>query len=152
MLENGKPENCAGTTKGVANIDRWLGDEDWDIIHFNFGLHDLKREDPSTGQASKNPNDPHQADLKTYRKNLLLIVERLQQTDAQLVFATTTPVPSKQVSPYRDPKDVIRYNKAAVKIMNNKDIAVNDLYDFTFPQLVQIQRKTTFTSLKRGAK
>ncbi|MCA1759186.1 MAG: hypothetical protein LC658_05405, partial [Bacteroidales bacterium] len=30
MLENGKPENCAGTTKGVENIDRWLGSKKWD--------------------------------------------------------------------------------------------------------------------------
>lgn len=36
-------ENCSGTTKGVTAIDRWLGDRKWDVIHFNFGLHDLKR-------------------------------------------------------------------------------------------------------------
>ena len=36
------PENCEGTTSGVENIDRWIGDTKWDVIHFNFGLHDLK--------------------------------------------------------------------------------------------------------------
>ena len=34
--------NCQGTTFGVEKIDEWLGDTKWDVIHFNFGLHDLK--------------------------------------------------------------------------------------------------------------
>ncbi len=33
--------NCGDTNKGVANIDTWLGDRKWDLIHFNFGLHDF---------------------------------------------------------------------------------------------------------------
>eukprot|EP01047_Picozoa_sp_COSAG01_P062329 COSAG01_NODE_7910_length_2997_cov_3.855418_1_plen_76_part_10 len=32
----------AGDTKrGVACIDQWLGGLDWDLVHMNFGLHDL---------------------------------------------------------------------------------------------------------------
>ena len=48
--EKGRAENCEGTTKGVKAIERWLALEggDWDVIHFNFGLHDLKRVDPKT--------------------------------------------------------------------------------------------------------
>src|SRR5689334_14491816 len=34
--------NCGPTTRGVENLDKWLGDGKWDVIHFNFGLHDLK--------------------------------------------------------------------------------------------------------------
>jgi acyl-CoA thioesterase-1 len=34
--------NCGPTTRGVQGIDEWLGDGKWDVIHFNFGLHDLK--------------------------------------------------------------------------------------------------------------
>src|SRR5688572_1778820 len=34
--------NCGPTERGVANLDKWLGDGKWDVIHFNFGLHDLK--------------------------------------------------------------------------------------------------------------
>ncbi len=33
--------NCQGTTLGIQKIDEWLSGKKWDIIHFNFGLHDL---------------------------------------------------------------------------------------------------------------
>jgi hypothetical protein len=36
------PENCGDTARGVSSIDKWLGSGKWDVIHFNFGLHDLK--------------------------------------------------------------------------------------------------------------
>ncbi|MBL8830000.1 MAG: SGNH/GDSL hydrolase family protein, partial [Planctomycetaceae bacterium] len=34
------PANCGPTASGVKNIDVWLGDGKWDVIHFNFGIHD----------------------------------------------------------------------------------------------------------------
>ena len=37
IMENGGP-----TTNGLAKIKLWLGNSKWDVIHFNFGLHDLK--------------------------------------------------------------------------------------------------------------
>jgi len=152
MLENGKPENCAGTTKGVENIDRWLGDTKWDVIHFNFGLHDLKHQDPETGKATKNPKDPYQADLKTYKKNLKVILAKLQQTEAQLIFATTTPVPNKLVSPLREPETVIKYNKAAKKIMKKAGVPINDLYALTWPKLSEIQRENNVHFIEAGSK
>ncbi len=36
------PTNGGPTTKGLAEIDKWLGKSKWDLIHFNWGLHDLK--------------------------------------------------------------------------------------------------------------
>ena len=35
------PQNGGPTTLGLEHIARWLGDTPWDIIHFNWGLHDL---------------------------------------------------------------------------------------------------------------
>ena len=67
LNKKGGAENCQGTTRGKTELDRWLGDTKWDVIHFNFGLHDLKHVD-TTGKNSKDPNDPQQADVKTYRK------------------------------------------------------------------------------------
>ena len=29
-------------TKGLSEINKWLGNRKWDLIHFNWGLHDLK--------------------------------------------------------------------------------------------------------------
>lgn len=34
------PANCGPTATGVRKLDIWLGDGKWDIIHFNFGIHD----------------------------------------------------------------------------------------------------------------
>ncbi len=152
VFPDGKPENCAGTTKGVDNIDYWLGDTKWDVIHFNFGLHDLKHEDPQTGKATKNPKDPYQADLKTYKKNLRVILDRLQQTEAQLIFATTTPVPNKLVSPLREPETVVKYNKAAVKIMKKAGVPINDLYALTLPKLADIQRENNVHFVEAGSR
>ena len=34
--------NAGHTRNGLAQLDTWLGDTPWDVIHFNHGLHDLK--------------------------------------------------------------------------------------------------------------
>ena len=34
--------NSGDTARGLAQLDKWLGKDHWDVIHFNFGLHDLK--------------------------------------------------------------------------------------------------------------
>ncbi len=40
---------------------------------------------------------------------------------------------------YRSNADVIRYNEAAVRVMKDTGVVVNDLYAFAFPQLKDIQ-------------
>ena len=35
-------ENCGPTERGVAKLDKWLGDKTYKVIYFNSGLHDLK--------------------------------------------------------------------------------------------------------------
>jgi len=145
--ENGGPENCEGTTKGVQNIDRWLaktglGDSprQWDIIHFNFGLHDIKHIDPVSGENSNNPKHPQQAELGQYKKNIEMIVGRLKNTSATLIFATTTPYPDKVSGPLREPGMPAKYNKAAIKIMNRNNIIINDLYAFMLPRMNEMQQ------------
>lgn len=136
--EDGKPENCQGTTNALIHLDRWLGDQPWDLIHFNFGLHDLKHVHPETGKNSFNPKDPQQAEPKIYKKNLLAIVETLKTTGAKLVFATTTPYPTPVDGPFRMAGEALKYNKIAIRIMEKEDIAINDLYAFVKPQMQEI--------------
>lgn len=145
-LENGEPENCEGTTKGVKNIERWLSitevgnsGSQWDIIHFNFGLHDIKHVDPVTGENSNNLKDPLQADLKKYKKNLEIIVEKLKLSEARLIFGTTTPYPGYVEGVLRDPGMPLKYNRAAIKIMNHQNIVINDLYNFMLPRMNELQ-------------
>ncbi len=33
FLENGRPENCQGTTHGIKRLEAWIGDTQWDVIH-----------------------------------------------------------------------------------------------------------------------
>lgn len=141
-MRGDKPENCSGTTYGVENVDRWLQIDGgkWDVIHFNWGLHDLKHVKPD-GKASDSATDPPQATVEVYEKNLRDIVAKLKATGAKLIFATTTPVPEGKMAVYRADADAVKYNAAAVKVMKENGIAVNDLYAFAKPQLTEIQKQ-----------
>lgn len=121
-------ENCGPTTKGLERIDEWLGEDRWDVIHFNWGLHDLKQLRPGRRQVP----------LDAYEGNLNRLVARLKQTGATLIWAATTPVPEGAAQ--REPADVPRYNEAALRIMRENNIVVNDLYAFALPRLSEIQR------------
>jgi hypothetical protein len=132
-------ENCQGTKFGIQKIDDWIGTEPWDVIHFNFGLHDLKHVDPVSGINSSKPEDPQQSNLKQYRENLEVIVGKLRASRAKLIFATTTPFPDLPEGPYRKSGDVPEYNKVALKIMKKNKIPVNDLYSFVLPNMAALQ-------------
>lgn len=122
------PTNCGPTIRGLEGIDQWLGDGRWDVIHFNWGLHDLKK---SEGK--------HQVPIDEYEKNLCQLVERLEKTGATLIWCSTTPVP-KGCTPPRTDEDAVAYNAVAKKIMDENKIAINDLYAFALPKLEKIQR------------
>lgn len=122
------PENGGPTSNGTAKIEKWLGDGKWDVIHFNWGLHDLKLVDGS-----------HQVPIEDYEKNLRALVKRLKATDAKLVWAATTPVPEEKTRPPRRAEDVPRYNDVAKKIMDENGVAIDDLYAFALPKLKEIQ-------------
>lgn len=141
MAKNGRAENCSGTTSGVANIDRWLKIDGgkWDVIHFNWGLHDLKHMKADGKTTSDLATDPPQATVEVYEKHLREIVAKLKATGAKLVFATTTPVPDEPMKVYRANADVIRYNEAALRVMKDNDIAVNDLYTLVKPRMKELQ-------------
>jgi lysophospholipase L1-like esterase len=124
------PENGGPSSNGTANIDSWLKPGNWDVIHFNFGLHDLKRMEDGNPQVS----------LMDYERNLRVIVQRLQRTSARLIWATTTPVPAGDVSPPRKPVDVPAYNAAARRVMESEGVAIDDLYEFVLPHQPEWQR------------
>lgn len=150
--DGNKPENCSGTTKGVAAVDRWLGDRKWDVIHFNFGLHDLKHvTEPGGNQVSRKASDPLQATVDQYAANLEKIVERLEKTGATLIFATTTPVPPGTSGVLREPESPPKYNAVAKQIMKEHGIEVNDLFAFCEPRLSDIQRSKNVHFTDQGS-
>jgi acyl-CoA thioesterase-1 len=134
------PENGGPTIKGLEKIDEWLGDGRWDLIHFNWGLHDLKLMDGK-----------HQVPLPAYEENLDTLVERMKQTGAKLIWANTTPVPEGKVNPPRKPSDVPAYNGAAARVMGAHGAPTNDLYSFALPRLKEIQRPVNVHFTESGS-
>ena len=145
-------ENCEGTTKGIARIDDWLelGGGGFDIVHFNFGLHDIKRVD-DRGRNSNDPADPPQASLEKYQDQLRRIALAIQASGATPIFCTTTPVPEGGVRPHRDPVDVDRYNQAAIAVMSDLGISVLSLGDFAAARLDEIQRPVNVHFTAQGS-
>ena len=136
--KNGGWLNCEGTKRGRDAMDEWLSTGKFDVIHFNFGLHDLKHVHPETGRNSSDPSHPQQSDLKQYEANLRAIVSKLKQTDAKLIFATTTPYPDKPGGPLRRADQPAKYNQVAIKIMKENNIPINDLHGLVLPQMDQL--------------
>lgn len=145
------PGNAQHSAFGLENLDSWLGDTKWDVIHFNHGLHDLKYVD-SNGKSSRTKENAHvQIPLDEYRENMEGIVARLKKTGAALIFATTTPFP-ESVNPFRIPADVEKYNAVALEVMKNHGVAVNDLCTFVLPQLTSLQRPKNVHFTEEGSK
>jgi len=135
------PENGGPTTTGLAKIDKWLGDGKWDVVHFNWGLHDLRRD----------ADDKLQVPPEAYEKNLRDLVARLKKTNAKLIWASTTPVPDAKLSPPRKSEDVVQYNALAKKVAEENGVAINDLYAFALPRLEKIQRKANVHFTPEGS-
>jgi lysophospholipase L1-like esterase len=80
-----------------------------------------------------------QVPIEEYERNLAALVERLKTTGAQLIWATTTPVPEGKQNPVHESSDVPRYNATARRLMESQGIVIDDLYAAALPRLAEIQ-------------
>lgn len=122
------PGNAGDTPNGLLHIDEWLGDTKWDVIHFNWGLHDLCYRSPES-KVYGNRDKMHgkiSVPIDQYEVNLENLVLRLEKTGAKLIWATTTKVPDGEVG--RIAGDEVKYNEVAARIMKKHSIPVDDLY------------------------
>lgn len=113
------PENCGSTKRGLEKMEVWLGDGNWDVIVFNFGIHD--RNSPAA----------------EYEQRLDTIVTRLKKTEAQLIWATTTPIAPE--TPKIRAGSSAKSNQIAAKVMARHGIPVTDLFSYIKPTLDQHQ-------------
>ena len=142
--------NHQGTTHGLTIVEKLLAaQKKWDVIHFNWGLHDLKHvKVAGTSQNSNDPNDPQQADVTTYAANLDKLTVKLKASGARLIFATTTAYPDG-VSPLRKPQYAVDYNDAAKAVMKKHGVAINNSPNFSHLQRIQkALQPETMTTLK----
>jgi lysophospholipase L1-like esterase len=121
------PGNAQHTSNGLEMLDKWIGDEEWDVIHFNWGLWDLCYRHPKSKAQGK--RDKIRGTLTTsveqYEQNLDELVTRLKETKAKLIWAHTTTVPEGEAG--RKLGDDTLYNEAAARVMEKHGILVNDL-------------------------
>lgn len=114
------PENCGPTANGLRKIDVWLGQEKWDVIHFNFGIHD--RATP----------------LVDYTKRLEELLERLEKTGAKIVWASTTPIPDDPAKK-QSAASIVERNVAAAMLMKKRGHSIDDLFSEISPKLDTLQ-------------
>jgi acyl-CoA thioesterase-1 len=143
------PENCENTALGLKQLDSWLGPLKWDVIHFNFGLHDLKYQneqgknvDPELGHVV--------ATLPVYEKNLRELVVRLKQTGARLIWCSTTPVPDGARNRVKGSE--VAYNRVAEKVMNDNGISIDDLHAYAIRHQGEIQQPNNVHFTEEGSK
>lgn len=136
------PVNCQHTAFGLQQLDQWLGDRRWAVIHFNWGIWDTHYLDVTTGELVRDERAvPRERlkirhDLKTYRRHLEALVTRLQATGAQLIWAHTTPVLFRTGDRF---EDIRRYNAVAGEVMHAHRIPINDLYTASLAQAAEWQ-------------
>lgn len=121
--------NAEHSGNGLLKIEEWLGDENWDIIQFNWGLWDLCYRNPESKNFGNRDkiNGKCTNSLETYASNLDSIISIIKKkSNAKLIFVTTTYVPKNEPGRYEN--DVQKYNKAAKKVMKRHSIAINDIY------------------------
>lgn len=146
------------TALGDYGLISWIkpGDK-WDVIHFNHGLHDLSyrfdddRDKNDKGEYASPANGGHQnVSLEQYEKNLRIIVARLKQTGARLIFASTTPVPESDAAKYVKDSE-LPYNAVARKVMTEEEVAWNDIWTLVKPRQDQLQGKRNVHFMPSGS-
>jgi lysophospholipase L1-like esterase len=128
------PRNGGSTKDALQYLDGYLADGKWDVIHFNWGLHDLKHFKDGKLDLSA----PVVTPVDEYEKNLRELVKRMKASGAVLIWATTTPVPPG--SDGRVAGDELKYNEAAARVMKDAGVKTNDLHALCVPNLAAWQR------------
>ena len=117
--------NCGDSANLLAHLSEWLAvDADAAAVHFNVGLHDLKR--PRDGSGLQVPPE-------SYERNMERIVSGLKATGKCLIWATITPVIYERhlIKQFdRRQEDVQAYNAAALRVIEAAGIPVDDLHAF----------------------
>lgn len=127
----GPEDNCQYSLYTLASLERWLRQFGTpDIVHWNNGIHD----------AGHNPDrSPAQIPIEIYRLTLEFILQRLQESGAKIIWATSTPVHPDR--PFRNDQwawrnaEIDRYNSVALDLMESRGIPVNDLHSIVMSDI-----------------
>ena len=129
----------------LADLAELLGEEPWDLIHFNVGLGDLVYRVPgikSFRVISKDSGGVRATTSAAYEANLQEPIARLQKTRAKLVWASTTPIRSSSTRLF-EPQSEVAYNAIALRVMQSRGVAVNDMHA-KVSGVIDLNRPTSF--------
>ena len=109
--------NCGPTTHRLERIDQGLGDRRWDVVHWTFGLHELKHMGPNRENVADPTAETSRLQVATeaYEANIKSLVERIKQAGTVVIWWQMSPVPGGADG--RLPGDAKRYNAAAAKVI-----------------------------------
>lgn len=118
--------NGGDSANVLKHLETWAIAEKPDIVHFNCGIHDTKR-DKQSGKF--------QVPVEEYEKNLRAIVEKIRkETGAKVIFATTTPINDDRAAAKRDKAtyelldaSIMLYNRTAANVMRDLKVPLDDL-------------------------
>ncbi len=130
-------KNAGDTKRAIGNkpgssIEDWLAasEGDWDVISFNYGLHDIKF-------ANYKMTNKQVCSPQEYKLNLKYVIERLRKTGARLQWVNITPV-KKSIEGTRISGDEVVFNEAAMEVMGEyPDIMIVDLFISSMANLEQ---------------
>lgn len=125
-----QPGEVCNTAAALENLDTLLGDGNWDVIHFNFGLGDLVYRAPGIKSFRVLPFDAGgvcATSPEQYERNLSELVKRLKATGAKLVWASTTPIRHSSTHVFKLGSEA-EYNAIAARVMAEEDVTINDMY------------------------
>ena len=122
----GPAQNCRHSLWALDHFQEWVADQEPDLVHVNFGIHD----------ASLQADGEHQILLPQYRLCLRRFIARVRELGkTKMIWATTTPLyasePEKPMAQWaiRKRAEIEEYNAAALEIVQSEELPVNDLHD-----------------------
>jgi len=143
------PTNCGPFEKYDDSLDSWLGNQSWDVVQFNVGLHHLARY--------------QEDDFLTFDFKMRSVIDRIHShsPEAIVVFASTTPSPYDSQDSIPDLQTCIQWffgeywmnllqdiypegmissmNDVARLIASEYGVLVNDRYSVVAPVLKEEQ-------------
>jgi len=117
--------NCRSTHFVIESLAGWLPlcrREDVAVVHFNCGHWDAAHFDGDETALTA---------VETYGNNIRKIIRRLKRyfPDAELIFATTTPMNPDPVTPdNRTTEEIRAYNREGIRAAEECGASINDLF------------------------
>ncbi len=122
----GPVQNCRHSVWALDRCKEWVVDEEPDLVHVNFGIHD----------AVLLSDGEHQILLPQYRLGVQRFIAKVRDiAKAKMIWATTTPLYTSDPDlpmaqwPIDEASEIDRYNAAALEIVQREGVPVNDLHD-----------------------